>query len=200
MEVRSWYWRTRPTTRGHVFPANHHFESCRPCTRVLARARSDVPVSYPRLVVCVEHTPKREARRLRPAPALFFMTFHRRDRPRESTRATPCSTLDELVAAPDAAVRAEELELEPHAFHCARSLWRPARRDLAYLLSRRQDVRAVLGHSSAINSGRRSGSGSLVDLSSLLGRRRLRIEEGARTEALSRRARSVTSAMLPTST
>jgi hypothetical protein len=133
MEVRSWYWRTRPTTRGHVFPANHHFESCRPCTRVLARARSDVPVSYPRLVVCVEHTPKREARRLRPAPALFFMTFHRRDRPRESTRATPCSTLDELVAAPDAAVRAEELELEPHAFHCARSLWRPARRDLAYL-------------------------------------------------------------------
>jgi hypothetical protein len=38
MEFRSWYWRTRPTTRGHFFPANHTLNRAgrvRACSRVL---------------------------------------------------------------------------------------------------------------------------------------------------------------------
>ena len=51
MEVPGQYWRTRPGTCGHVFPANRAFTLCRECPRVPARARPDVPVSYPRSVV-----------------------------------------------------------------------------------------------------------------------------------------------------
>jgi hypothetical protein len=52
MEVQGRYWRARPGTRGHVFPANRAFEMCLPCPRMPARAQPDVPVSYPRSVVC----------------------------------------------------------------------------------------------------------------------------------------------------
>jgi hypothetical protein len=51
MEVWTRYWRARPCTHGHVFPANRNFQVCRACPRVPARAQSDVPVSYPRRVV-----------------------------------------------------------------------------------------------------------------------------------------------------
>jgi hypothetical protein len=46
------YWRARPLTRDHVFPANGRLEVSRACTHVPARAQGDVPVSYPRLVAC----------------------------------------------------------------------------------------------------------------------------------------------------
>ena len=36
----------------HVCPANRDFAACRSCPRVPGRARSRVPVSYPRCVVC----------------------------------------------------------------------------------------------------------------------------------------------------
>ena len=48
----SGYWRASPDTRGHVLPANRPFSACLTRPRVPARAQSDVPVSYPRGVVC----------------------------------------------------------------------------------------------------------------------------------------------------
>ena len=54
MEVQGWYWRARLGARGHVFPASRAFETCRACPRVSARAQADVPVSYPRGVVCFQ--------------------------------------------------------------------------------------------------------------------------------------------------
>jgi hypothetical protein len=56
MEVPRRYWRTRPGTRGHVSPANHTFAACLRCPRVPVLAQADVPVSYPRCVVCSQNT------------------------------------------------------------------------------------------------------------------------------------------------
>ena len=56
MEVQGRYWRARPDTRGHVFPAEWHFALCLECPPVPAGARADVPVSYPRLVVRSQNT------------------------------------------------------------------------------------------------------------------------------------------------
>ena len=55
MEVLARYGRARESTREHVFPANPCFEACRECPRVPASAQADVPVSYPRLVVCLQN-------------------------------------------------------------------------------------------------------------------------------------------------
>jgi len=49
------YWSTRPGARGHVFPANRAFEACLLCPRVPGRGLADVPVSYPRRVVCLRN-------------------------------------------------------------------------------------------------------------------------------------------------
>jgi hypothetical protein len=59
MEVPGGYWRTRPGTRDHVFPANRTFTLCLACPRVHARAQADVPVSYPQLVVCLSNKQRR---------------------------------------------------------------------------------------------------------------------------------------------
>src|SRR5512132_2952317 len=55
MEVPRRYSRARPDTHGHVFPANRPFALCLECPRVPACAQPDVPVSYPRLVVCSQN-------------------------------------------------------------------------------------------------------------------------------------------------
>jgi hypothetical protein len=55
MEVQRWYWRTRPGARGHVSPAKRPFKECLRCPRVPACAQPDVPVSYPRCVVCLSN-------------------------------------------------------------------------------------------------------------------------------------------------
>jgi hypothetical protein len=55
MEVLGRYWRTRQGTCGHVFPAIAAFTPCPECPRVPARAQPDVPVWYPRLVVCLQN-------------------------------------------------------------------------------------------------------------------------------------------------
>src|SRR6266480_4795166 len=57
MEVSERNRRTRPDVGGHVVPANQPFESWLWCSRVSACAQPDVPVSYPRTVVCSQkHT------------------------------------------------------------------------------------------------------------------------------------------------
>jgi hypothetical protein len=55
MEVLRRKWRARAVIRGHVWPANSRFSACRQCPRVTARAQADVPVSYPRRVVCFQN-------------------------------------------------------------------------------------------------------------------------------------------------
>jgi len=52
MEVLRRYPRARTVTRGHVCPANRPVSVCRQCPCVPVRALADVPVSYPRRVVC----------------------------------------------------------------------------------------------------------------------------------------------------
>jgi hypothetical protein len=56
MEVLRRYSRTRAVICDHVCPANRYITACRPCTRVPARVQADVPVSYPRCVVCSQNT------------------------------------------------------------------------------------------------------------------------------------------------
>jgi hypothetical protein len=45
--------------REHVCPANPPLRTCRQCPRVTACGQSDVPVSYPRLVVCSQNEQRR---------------------------------------------------------------------------------------------------------------------------------------------
>src|SRR5436190_10889177 len=52
MEVSGRYSRAREGVRGHDWPANRFFLLCRSCLRFPADVQVDVPVSYPRSVVC----------------------------------------------------------------------------------------------------------------------------------------------------
>lgn len=55
MEVQGRYWGPRESTRDHVSPAIPPFDACRECPLVSARALADVPISYPRGVVCLQN-------------------------------------------------------------------------------------------------------------------------------------------------
>src|SRR5262245_41584401 len=55
MEVLRRYGRARAVTREHVSPANPPLLVCQQCPRVPGRALADVPVSYPRAVVCSQN-------------------------------------------------------------------------------------------------------------------------------------------------
>jgi hypothetical protein len=76
MEVQGGYGRARPGDRDHVFTANRLFEECQPCTRVPARARSHVPVSYLRLVAQLQNAQQ------------VFIGPYRRSRDRSAARLT----------------------------------------------------------------------------------------------------------------
>jgi hypothetical protein len=57
MEVLGRYWRTRPGTRGHVFPANRVKGDVKNASRGVARVVSDVSVLCPRAVVGFDNYP-----------------------------------------------------------------------------------------------------------------------------------------------
>ena len=61
MEVLGRYSRARPGTCDHVSPANRALVACSPGPRIPASARSDVPVSYPRVVAELQDRQRRGA-------------------------------------------------------------------------------------------------------------------------------------------